>query len=60
MVGARLWLRPWAFPLLMLLTAAAALVAALVLVDAAGERLIEEETRAATLVERDYMSAVAQ
>ncbi len=45
---ARLWLRPWAFPLVMLICAALALGAALVLVDATGERLIEEEARAAT------------
>ena len=53
-------LRPWTFPLIMLLSAGAALVAALLLVDQIGERLIEEEAQAAARVERDYLSALGR
>jgi signal transduction histidine kinase len=56
----RLQLQPWRLPLLMLLAAAVALVAALVLVDRIGERIIEEESRAAVAAEQSYLSALAR
>jgi len=51
--GLSVW--PWSFALLMFLAAAAALVAALVLVDQTGERIIEAEAQAAARAEHDYL-----
>jgi signal transduction histidine kinase len=44
----------------MLVAAAAAMIAALVLVDRIGERMIEEEAQTAARVERDYLAALAR
>jgi signal transduction histidine kinase len=56
--GGVLW--PWTFPLLMFVAAAAALVAALVIVDRIGERMIVEEAQAAATAEHDYLVALGR
>ena len=56
--GGALW--PWTFPLLMFAAAAAALVAALLMVDRIGERMIVEEAQAAATAEHDYLAALGQ
>jgi len=56
--GGVLW--PWQFPLLMFAGAAAALIAALLMVDHIGERMIVEEAQAAATAERDYLAAVGR
>lgn len=53
-------LRPWAFPAIALGVAVLVLTLALVLVDKAGERIIDVQANASVVAERDYMNALAR
>ena len=58
--GSSFRLRPWAFPVIALGVAVLALVLALILVDQAGERIIDAQANAFALAEKNYMSALAR
>jgi signal transduction histidine kinase len=49
---------PWSFALATFLVVAAALAAALLLVDRIGERIIDQDARTAARVEHDYLTAL--
>lgn len=53
-------LRPWAFPAIAFGVAVLALVLALVLVDQAGESIIDAQASASAVAERNYMTALAR